>query len=104
MILLLNRTPSTVTVYDQQLEALEKAIRDLIKNDAVLKPQVERLIVIKGLALLSIAVLIAETNQFDRVDFYGLCKGKGIKFVIFFSSLHYRINPMNQLVANRIDD
>ncbi|WP_425290680.1 transposase [Spirosoma linguale] len=54
-----------LTVYDQQLEALEKAIQDLIKNDAVLNPQVERLTAIKGLALLSVAVLIAETNGFE---------------------------------------
>jgi len=52
-------------VYDQQLEALEKAIQELIEDDAVLKEQVERLTAIKGLALLSVAVLIAETNGFE---------------------------------------
>jgi transposase len=47
------------------LEALEKAIQKLIEGDAVLKAQVERLTAIKGLALLPVAVLIAETNGFE---------------------------------------
>ncbi len=54
-----------LAVYDQQLEALEQAIQDLILEDAILKAQVERLTAIKGLALLSVAVLIAETNGFE---------------------------------------
>ena len=54
-----------LAVYDQQLESLEKAIHQLIEQDAVLKEQVERLTAIKGLALLSVAVLIAETNGFE---------------------------------------
>ena len=53
-------------VYDQQLEVLEKAIEDLIRGDTVLKAQVKRLTAIKGLALLSVSVLIAETNGFER--------------------------------------
>jgi transposase len=55
-----------LAVYDQQIEALEKAIQDLIEGDTVLKAQVERLTAIKGLALLSVAVLIAETNGFEN--------------------------------------
>lgn len=54
-----------LAVYDQQLDALEKAILKLIQSDAILKVQVERLTAIKGLALLSVAVLIAETNGFE---------------------------------------
>jgi transposase len=45
---------------------LEKAIQGLIEGDTVLKAQVERLTAIKGLALLSVAVLIAETNGFEN--------------------------------------
>ena len=50
-----------VAVYDQQIEALETAIKDLIEADPVLKPRVEPLVAIKGLALLS----VAETNGFE---------------------------------------
>ncbi|WP_256432986.1 transposase [Spirosoma foliorum] len=45
---------------------MEKAIQELIEGDIVLKAQVERLTAIKGLALLSVAVLIAETNGFEN--------------------------------------
>lgn len=54
-----------LAVYEQQLVSLEKAIHQLIEQDAILKEQVERLTAIKGLALLSVAVLIAETNGFE---------------------------------------
>ncbi|WP_077923001.1 IS110 family transposase [Spirosoma sp. 209] len=54
-----------VKVYDQQLTALEQAITQLINDDAVLKPRIEQLVKIKGLALLSVAVLVAETNGFE---------------------------------------
>ena len=54
-----------ITVYDQQLEALSEAIAQLIEEDPILKPRIEGLIKIKGLALLSVAVLVAETNGFE---------------------------------------
>jgi transposase len=54
-----------VKVYDQQLTALEAAIAQLIDEDPVLKPRIEQLVKIKGLALLSVAVLVAETNGFE---------------------------------------
>jgi len=54
-----------VKVYDQQLTALEQAIAQLINADPVLKPRIEQLVKIKGLALLSVAVLVAETNGFE---------------------------------------
>lgn len=54
-----------VKVYDQQLVSLEQAIAQLIDEDPVLKPRIERLVQIKGLALLSVAVLVAETNGFE---------------------------------------
>jgi transposase len=53
-----------VTVYDQQLAALSAAIAQLIDEDPILKPCTEGLVKIKGLALLSVAVLVAETNGF----------------------------------------
>lgn len=44
---------------------MEKAIQELIKDDPVLKAQVERLTAIEGLALLSVEVRIAETDGFE---------------------------------------
>ena len=54
-----------ITVYDQQLAALSQAIAQLIEEDPILKPRIEGLVKIKGLALLSVAVLVAETNGFE---------------------------------------
>ena len=54
-----------IAVYDQQLEALAQAIAQLIEQDPILKPRIEGLVKIKGLALLSVAVLVAETNGFE---------------------------------------
>ncbi|WP_232540838.1 hypothetical protein [Spirosoma endbachense] len=56
-----------IAVYDTQLAALEKAIEELIQADPILTPKVDALVKVKGLALLSVAVLVAETNGFDRV-------------------------------------
>ncbi|WP_020603865.1 IS110 family transposase [Spirosoma spitsbergense] len=54
-----------IAVYDAQLAALETAIKELIETDPVLKPKVDALVKVKGLALLSVAVLVAETNGFE---------------------------------------
>ena len=54
-----------IAFYDQKLAELEKAIQVLIDADTDLKPRVERLVAIKGLGMLSVAVLIAETNGFE---------------------------------------
>lgn len=60
-----NQLTNLVKVYDQHLTALEAAIAQLIDEDPVLKPRIEQLVKIKGLALLSVAVLVAETNSFE---------------------------------------
>ncbi|WP_223860376.1 transposase [Spirosoma validum] len=44
---------------------MKTAIKELIDVDPILKPRVERLVSIKGLALLSVAILVAETNSFE---------------------------------------
>ena len=54
-----------IAFYETQIVTLETAIKELIETDPVLKPKVEALIKIKGLALLSVAVLVAETNGFE---------------------------------------
>lgn len=54
-----------VAVYDAQIKAMEDAMKTLIDEDPVLRPRVAELVKIKGLALLSVAVLVAETNGFE---------------------------------------
>ena len=57
-----------VAVYDAQIKAMEDAIEALIDQDPILRPRVAELVKIKGLALLSVAVLVAETNGFEGFD------------------------------------
>ena len=64
-LLIVKQLDKIVVLYEQQMQALLKAINELIQKDLLLKSQVERLIAIKGLGLLSIATLIAETNGFE---------------------------------------
>jgi transposase len=54
-----------VDVYDAQIKAMEEAIEALIDQDLILRPRVAELVKIKGLALLPVAVLVAETNGFE---------------------------------------
>jgi transposase len=54
-----------VTAYEQQLATLEAAIAQLIDEEPALKPGFQRLLAVKGLGLLSVAVLMAQTNGFE---------------------------------------
>jgi transposase len=54
-----------VAVYEQQLATIEETIAQLIDQDPVLKPRFQRLLKVKGFGLLSLAVLVAETNGFE---------------------------------------
>ena len=47
---------------------------------------------------------VKKSCGFNRTDFYGLCKGWRIIFVIFFAPANHRTNPVDQLVANRVQN
>ena len=57
-----------IQLYDKQLDGIKKALQILLEQDEPLKEKVERLCAIKGLGLLSVATLIAETNGFTGFD------------------------------------
>ena len=57
-----------IQLYDKQLDGIKKALQILLEQDEPLKEKVERLCAIKGLGLLSVATLIAETNVFTGFD------------------------------------
>lgn len=57
-----------IKLYDKQILETKQAIAKLIKKDAVLKPKIEQLCQIKGLAQLSVATIVAETNGFTGFD------------------------------------
>ncbi|WP_245878005.1 transposase [Spirosoma fluviale] len=57
-----------VKLYDQQLDQIGQQITKLLGKDPLLQAKIEQLSKIKGLGLLSVATLIAETNGFEGFD------------------------------------
>jgi transposase len=57
-----------VKFYDKQIDETKQAITKLIEKDPILKPRIEQLCKIKGLGLLSIATIVAETNGFTGFE------------------------------------
>lgn len=58
-----------IKLYDKQIQQIGEQIDKLLAKDAVLKAKIEQVCQIKGLGLLSVATLVAETNGstgFDR--------------------------------------
>ena len=53
-----------VKFYDKQIDETKQEITKLIEKDTILKPRIEQLCKIKGLGLLSVATIVAETNGF----------------------------------------
>jgi transposase len=65
---LVKQLDQVIYLYDKQLKEVEKTLKKLIQADEPLKEKVERLCAIKGLGLLSVATLVAETNGFTGFD------------------------------------
>lgn len=57
-----------IKLYDQQIDQIGKQITKLLEKDGALKAKIAQLCQIKGLALLSVATLVAETNGFTGFD------------------------------------
>ncbi|NBB23493.1 IS110 family transposase [Runella sp. CRIBMP] len=57
-----------IKLYDRQIDQIKKEIDKLLDKDPVLKTKIEQLCEIKGLATLSIATLVAETNGFTGFE------------------------------------
>ena len=57
-----------IKLYEKQINETKQEITKLIDKDPVLKPKIEQLCRIKGLALLSVATTVAETNGFTGFE------------------------------------
>lgn len=57
-----------IKLYDQQIDQIKKELDQLLGKDPILKTKIEQLCEIKGLATLSIATLVAETNGFTGFE------------------------------------
>lgn len=57
-----------IKLYEQQIQQLAQEVNRLLDEDLVLKTKIEQLRQIKGLGLLSVATLVAETNGFTGFE------------------------------------
>lgn len=59
-----------IKLLDKQLKELEKLMKNLIESDEVVKQKVTNICKIKGIGLLSVATVLAETNGFELFKNY----------------------------------
>ena len=63
--LILNDLREVVNLIDQKLKAIKKKIDKVVEEDAFLKEKFSLVLPIKGVGLLTIATIVAETNGFE---------------------------------------
>jgi transposase len=63
----LKRLQQHIALLDKQVKAIEKEIKERVGKDAALKDKVEKITKAKGLGLLSVVTVIAETNGFALI-------------------------------------
>lgn len=64
---ILNSNRTLIRQIDKQIEQMKVQIEQLINNDAELKRKVDLILTIKGVGLMTIATIIAETLGFEHV-------------------------------------
>jgi transposase len=65
---IMKRLKRRLSFLNKQIAEVEAEIRELVKNDAVLAEKVERIEKIRGLGLMTIITVIAETNGFATIQ------------------------------------
>lgn len=65
---IINQLDKLVKLYDQQIDQISQQINILLDKEPALKTKIEQLCQIKGLGLLSVATIVAETNGFTGFD------------------------------------
>lgn len=65
---IIKQLKQTIKLFEKQLAELEKTISKLIKADVILNRHYQNITAIKGVALLSFAVIAAETDGFALFD------------------------------------
>lgn len=64
----LKRYKAMIKFYDKQLDEIKQEIKDLVTPDKVLNERIEKITVIKGVKLMTVATVIAETNGFAAIE------------------------------------
>jgi transposase len=60
----------TITLFETQIKELDKAIKSHIKSDEIVEEKVNNILLMKGLGVLTIATVLAETNGFELFNNY----------------------------------
>ena len=60
----------TITLFETQIKELDKAIKSQIKSDEIIEEKVNNILLMKGLGVLTIATVLAETNGFELFNNY----------------------------------
>ena len=64
----LKRLQQQLALLEKQLKAIERQIKELIAQDPSLEEKIKKIIKIKGLGLMTIVTIIAETNGFALIE------------------------------------
>lgn len=64
----LKRYKAMIKFYDKQLDEIKQEITDLAMRDQPLNERIEKITVIKGVKVLTVATVVAETNGFAAIE------------------------------------
>lgn len=65
-----NQLEQTIILFETQIKELDKAIKSHIKTDEIVEEKVNNILLMKGLGVLTIATVLAETNGFELFNNY----------------------------------
>lgn len=66
----INQLQETIILFNTQIKELDKAIKNHIKTDEIVEEKVNNILQMKGLGMLTIATVLAETNGFELFNNY----------------------------------
>jgi transposase len=66
----INQLKQTITLFETQIKELDKAIKSHIQSNKNLKQRVDNVLIMKGLGVLTLATVLAETNGFELFKNY----------------------------------
>ena len=67
---MIKQQQDSIKLFNKQLKELDKLIKNLIESDEIIKQKVGYICKIKGLGLLTVATILAETNGFELFKNY----------------------------------
>ena len=67
---MIKQQQNTIKLFDKQLKELEKLMKNLIDSDEIIKQKVSNICKIKGIGMLTVSTILAETNGFELFKNY----------------------------------